>query len=170
MSRIIDQWSNNENIYSHGIISKSCMARKFSEGETSVQYVHIGTFVQVNSIRDDNVIFCVVRNDMQVETDELVCSRSDVIYVPENLWGPLFPVEQSARLPLVEDSKVAECMGNISVGHKVQILGPDNKVICTGNVTFRNSIVRLGVGVYFGLKIEVRYFFPNLTLNNLYMQ
>ncbi|KAK6632144.1 hypothetical protein RUM44_007174 [Polyplax serrata] len=154
MSGIIDLWSSNDNTYGHGIICKNCMVRKVAEPESSVQCVRVGTFVQVHSIREDNVFFYVVRNDMQVETDRLVCSRAAVIYVPENLWGPLFPVEQSMRLALVEDGKVAESMGNISVGHRVQVLGPDNKVICTGNVTFRNSIVRLGVGVYFGIKIE----------------
>lgn len=155
MSEFIDQWPNNDNSYGHGIISKNCVARILSDVDSKVRAVFKGTFIEVHSVREKDVVFCVVRDDMQVETDHLLCQRGDIIYVPENLWGPLFTVEQHARLPLVEDTKVAENMGNISVGHTVQVLGPDNKTVCTGTVTFRNSIRKLGVGVYFGLKILV---------------
>lgn len=155
MSGIIDQWSNCENAYSYGIMCKNCIARKFSDGESSVEFVRIGTFIKACSINKENVLFYIVKNNMQIECVKLICSKTDVKFLSENLLDLLFPVEQTARLPLVIDNSIAESLSNISVGHRVHVLGPDNKNICYGVVTFKNSILRLGPGIYFGLKLEV---------------
>lgn len=165
MSGNVDYSSENGKNYGHGIICKNCVVRKYSEGGSAVRTVHPGTFVQVHSIRQDNVLFCIVNDSMQVDGDQLICKRADILFVPENLWGPLFTIEQWSRLSIIEDTKLAEAIGNITVGDKVQVLGPDFLEICIGNVAFRNSIAKLGCGVFFGIKITVSEFLNSRKLH-----
>lgn len=147
--------SSKNKSYSHGIICCNCVVRKFTEGGCAVLTVHVGTLVEIHNIRQENVLFCIVKNDLQSDNDLFHCKKGDILFIPENLWGPLMTVDEKARLSIVQDSELAEALGNITVGSTVKVLKPDLKDLCTATVTFKNSIAKLGLGVYFGLKITV---------------
>ncbi|KAL0274106.1 UNVERIFIED_CONTAM: hypothetical protein PYX00_006615 [Menopon gallinae] len=163
------QSSGKNKSYSHGIIRCNCVVRKSTEAGCAVKTVHVGTLIEIHNVRQENVLFCIVKNDLQTDYDLFLCKKGDIVFVPENLWGPLMTVEENVRLSIVQDTELAEALGNITVGTTVKVLKPDFKDLCVGTVTFKNAIAKLGLGVYFGLKItnpecDLQYIKENYSL------